>query len=98
MANVYDGIERYIFADLYTFYLKYKNMVNSDANWENCINNAEELRNKYKDYPLCRTLLSEILNLLECELHKKPIISKNGIGLLHEDWEKLLKDSHYFSK
>ena len=98
MTVKYEGIERYIFADLYNFYLAYKDMKDTDENWENCLKKADTLNKKYKSHPLARTVITEIINLLDSEIHHKPLKSRNGIELTHENWEKLLLDSHYFEK
>lgn len=94
----YNGIERYIFADLYNFYLTYRCMPDLDMSWEACLAKADALNKKYKNHPLARAILTEIINLLDAEIHHKPIRSKNGIELTHDNWEKLLSDSHYFEK
>lgn len=88
----YTGIEKYIFADTYNFFIKYKDITGTDKEWEDCIARAEEIRIKYKDYPLARTILNEVLHIIECEKNDLPIKACTGLSLKHEQWEELIKN------
>ena len=85
----YDGIERYIFADVYNLFLKYKNMTNDEYHWE-CVNDdAKALYQKYKNHRLAREMIVATLTQLE---HK--LTGRVRDGLTHEQWEEKLKESH----
>ena len=90
MSQQYLGIERYIFADVYNFFLKYKDtMPNDDIQWEKCTIDAQKLRDKYKGHPLACNMIMNTLEQLE---HKSCNIPAGGF--VHEHWEQLLADSH----
>lgn len=84
--NKYNGIERYIFADVYNFFLKYKDMPNEDYYWENCLNDSQMLYFKYKNNPFARAMLSSTINQLEAK-----ITGKLQAGLTYEQWDEQLK-------
>ena len=85
----YNGIERYIFADTYNLFLKYKDVDNNDFNWDMCIKDAEKLNLKYKNHPLARRVIDATMAQLE-----HIICSKQSNGLSRDDWEKVLEASH----
>ena len=89
MSAPYYGIEKYIFADVYNFFLKYKDMPNEDYYWEKCIGDAKLISFKYKEHRLARSMVNSIIEQLE---HK--ICDKTYKGLLHEQWEKNLESVH----
>lgn len=89
MAEKYAGIEKYIFADVYNFFLKYKDIPNQNTYWKKCIADAEILNFKYKDHPLARCLVTSVINQLE---HK--ICGRELNGLTHEQWEINLDIAH----
>lgn len=92
MANEkYDGIERYIFADAYNFFLKYKDIPNQDSYWEACINDAKRMYVKYKEYQFAREIITATMNQLEFIINKGK--SKN---YTREQWEQLLDTAHKF--
>lgn len=86
MAAKYEGIEKNIFSDVYLFFLKYKDMSNTDICWEVCLQDAKMLNFKYKDHPLARTMVSATLSQLEHIVNHKPLN-----GLTHDEWEKALE-------
>lgn len=89
MAEKYNGIERYIFADAYNFFLKFKDMQNNDYNWNVCIQDANMIYFKYKNHPLARAIISSTINQLE------HIITGGELeGLRHEQWEQKLDIAH----
>ena len=89
MAEKYDGIERYIFADAYNFFLKYKDVPNDEFYWEKIIADAKMLSFKYKDHPMLRGILGDVMNQLEHVINDKPLNK-----LTHEEWEKKLSLAH----
>lgn len=89
MAEKYNGIERYIFADAYNFFLKFKDMQNNDYNWEMCIGEAKLLYFKYKNHPLARGVIASTVNQIEHVVIGKPLD-----GLTHQQWEDALSIAH----
>ena len=76
------GIEKYIFSDVYNFFLKYVNIPDIDEYWENCINDAKEITSKYKNYTLARRMVTDVLEQLEFKICGKPLGGKT-----YEEWE-----------
>ena len=89
MAVKYEGIERYIFADVYNFYLKFKDMENTDANWEKCISESKLLAFKYKNHPLATSMLASTTIQIEHSVNGRLLKGKS-----HDEWEQLLIASH----
>ena len=89
MGATYSGIEKYIFADVYNFFLKYKDIPNEDYYWECCVNDAKTLCFKYKDHRLVKSMVSSVLEQRE---HKAG--NKSYKNLSHEQWEENLSDAH----
>lgn len=89
MATKYDGIERYMFADVYNFFLKYKDMPKSDNNWEKCIAESKLLAFKYKNHPLATSMIASTIVQLEHIIN-----GRLQRGNTHDEWEKLLVASH----
>lgn len=81
----YTGIEKYIFSDIYLFFLKYKDIPNEDYYWSMCISDANLLRFKYKNHPFACAMINATMNQLEAIINKKPIA-----GISREDWETQL--------
>jgi len=86
MAGKYLGIEKYIFSDVYNFFLKYKDMPNENICWEVCLKDAEILYFKYKDHPFVRTMVTATISQIEHKVCNKPLL-----GLTHEEWEQNLE-------
>lgn len=86
MAEKYDGIERYIFADLYNFFLKYKDMPNTDYYWQICLDDAKVLRFKYMEHPVVTGMIAQVITQIE---HK--VTGRTLSNLSHEQWEEKLK-------
>ena len=89
MGAPYAGIEKYIFADVYNFFLKYKDIPNEDYYWECCVNDAKILCFKYKEHRLARSMITSVLEQLEHKVGNKPYK-----GLSHEQWEENLNIAH----
>lgn len=87
MAEKYTGIEKYIFADAYNFFLKYVNVPNDDYYCECCVADAKMLIFKYKDYPLAFNMIMSIVEQLEFK-HMNRTMS----GMTYEEWEKYIGD------
>lgn len=58
-----------IFRDTYNFYLKWIDISNPE-DWVNLIQEANELDKKYQ-YPLCRQILLELVQVIEGEFKTK---------------------------
>lgn len=87
MAEKYTGIEKYIFSDTYTFFLKYQNIPNEDYYWQCCAEDAKLLCFKYKDYPLARRMVMNVLEQLEFK-----ICNRVMNGRTYQQWEEYLGD------
>lgn len=82
----YIGIEKYIFSDIYNFFLKYKDIPNEDYYWECLVQDSRILLFKYKNHPLCKEMLLATMTQLEHKIGGKP----SG-GFTHEQWEMRLE-------
>ena len=89
MAVKYDGIERYIFADIYNFFLKYKDVPDEEYYWECLMQEARIINFKYKDHPMARSILVSTITQLE-----HVIAGKLREGLTHEQWEQKFDIAH----
>lgn len=89
MGAPYSGIEKYIFADAYNFFLKYKDIPNEDYYWECCVADAKSLCFKYKEHKLAMSLINSVLEQLE---HK--VAGRKSKELTHEQWEENLSVAH----
>lgn len=89
MAEKYSGIEKYIFSDVYVFFLKYKDMPNTDYNWECCIHDAQLLYLKYQNHPLARAIVTDTIDQISHVVKNTRLC-----GYSHEEWEKILTASH----
>jgi neutral trehalase len=85
----YNGIERYIFADVYSLYLKYNTMENTDKAWETFIADGNKLLDKYQKHPLARVMVQAVVSQLEHQVGQKALY-----GLNHEQWEEVLAEQH----
>jgi len=61
----YTGIEKYIFYDVYNFFLKYRFTENNSYNWEHLTADAKILAFKYHDYALAQDLTTAAVAQLE---------------------------------
>ena len=85
-TNKYNGIEKYIFSDLYLFFLKYKDIPDNDIYWETCISDARVLNFKWKNHPFARALIADTMSQLE------HIIKHTTLdGYTREQWEVILQ-------
>lgn len=95
MANnqkpTYNGIERFIFSDVYVFFTKYKDIRNEDFYWETLLNDAKILLFKYKNHPLARGLVASAIDQLEHVVNKTTLN-----GYTREQWEQILVEAHKF--
>ena len=95
MAEKYTGVEKYIFSDIYNFFLKYANVPNQDYYWEHCIADAKILCFKYKNYPLAKRMITDVLEHLEFRICGRVLDHKT-----YQEWEEYLgeyKNSKPFS-
>lgn len=89
MAVKYNGIEKYIFGDVYNLFLKYKDVPDEDYYFECLINDVRILNFKYDNHPLVKELTVATMNQLE------HVISKTLInGMNHDEIEDKLKIAH----
>lgn len=85
MAQKYNGMEKYIFADVYNFFLKYKDIPNNDEYWNACRLDAQMLVEKYKMNYMAKEMMITTLHQLE---HK--ICGTILSGYSYKQWEDLL--------
>lgn len=81
----YNGIEKYIFSDMYLFFLKYKDIPNDEYYWNACLEDAKMLMFKWKNHPFAQGMLSQTLNQLEHVVSGRPLNE-----LSREQWEETL--------
>jgi hypothetical protein len=89
LAEKYLGVEKYIFADVYNFFLKYKDIPDNDYYWQCCVNEAKQISMKYKNYPLAMNMINNVLEQLEFKRSSKNIILG---GNTYKEWEIILGD------
>lgn len=89
MADKYNGIEKYMFSDAYTLFLKFKGMPDLQENWTLCTDEAAMYTKKYANHPLAVSLIMSVLEYLQLK-----ICDNNIKGLTYEQWEEILKNSH----
>lgn len=89
MAVKYNGIEKFIFADVYNLFLKYKDVPNQDYYFECLVKDTKMLNFKYKNHPLAKSLIVETVTHLE-----KVILGKEINGHTREEWEEMLNLAH----
>lgn len=85
MADKYQGIEAFIFSDSFILFTKYHNMIGTDEQWENCINDANMLYKKYSGHPLARTIISATINQIEHKVNKTKLD-----GYSYEQWNEII--------
>lgn len=69
MSEKYIGMERFIFADAYNLFLKYKDMGDNDYCWERLIKEQEELYTKYNGCNMARDILNSVVAQIEMIKH-----------------------------
>lgn len=85
MAEKYIGIEKFIFADTYNLFLKYKDIPDEAYYWEKCIEDSKALQFKYHNHPLATSLTVAVLDQLE---HK--ICKRNRKDRSYIEWESII--------
>jgi len=83
----YTGIEKYIFSDVYNFFLKYRFCENNSETWEHVIADAQILAFKYHDYVLAQDMLTATIGQLEFIICGTKIKQKT-----YEQWEETVGD------
>jgi hypothetical protein len=83
----YTGIEKYIFSDVYNFFLKYSEIPNQDEYWEQCVRDAKLLTFKYHEYPLAKHMVINTMEQLEFKICGRPLD-----GYTYEQWNAILGD------
>lgn len=84
----YNGIEKYIYSDVYRFFLKYKDCPNTDNTWESIIKDGDSLYKKYQAHPLASKMVMCTMDQLEHIITKKA-----AKGFTREEWEVKLKSA-----
>lgn len=87
MAAKYTGVEKYIFADVYTLFLKYVNIPDEDYYWQSCLQDAKMICFKYKDYPLAKRMVTNVLEQLEFKVCNRAIDD-----MTYKEWDTYLGD------
>lgn len=88
MAEKYSGVEKYIFADTYNLFIKYKDIHRKDDKaWERLISDATKIYHKYNNHPLVRHMVSAVIENIEFKSCERVIDGKT-----YCDYEKELKD------
>lgn len=82
----FNGIEKYVFADVYVFFTKYVDGDGSDTYWKNCVEEGRKLCKKYQDFKLCVDMIVATLSDLEFKISG----NKDKTGRTYKDWEILL--------
>lgn len=85
MAPKYLGIEKHIFSDTYTLFLKYKDIPDDQYYWEKCTEESRLLSFKYHNHPLATEMIISVLNQLEHRVRRD-----TRKGKTYEEWEKLI--------
>lgn len=68
MAGKYEGIEKYIFADMYNALTTYITGDGSDVYWEYAVGRIRGLVEQYESHPLAIALGNAVLNELEFKM------------------------------
>lgn len=67
----YDGIEKYIFADVYNLFLKYKDIPDEEYYWNVFLEDYHILRFKYGDTRMVNSMLLAVMEQLEIKVSHK---------------------------
>lgn len=86
----YNGIERYIFSDLYVIFEKYVNCKDEDATWFGLWDDIKVILNRYEDHPLAEKIALAVILDLENRIIKKNFKNKDL-----EYWENVKKKALY---
>ena len=78
----YNGIERYIFSDVYKFFLKWHEMPNTNDAWNSCIDDGDALVKKYAKHPLVRQLMQATMDQITSKVTGRPLE-----GLSYSQWD-----------
>lgn len=86
MADKYLGIERNMFAEAYSLFLKYKDMRDDDDAWTMFINDQDAMLSKWEGHPLMRALLEAV-----CMQIKHRVQNTQLKGYTPEQWDNIIK-------
>lgn len=87
----YEGIEKFIFSDMYNFFLKYRAIPDEQYYWDCCAKDMEMLRFKYRGHPFAEMILDSTYSQLRHMVKNIPSSSlENGAQMTHEQWEAYL--------
>lgn len=75
LKSNYQGYERYIFADAYNLFLKYRYKVFTNETWTNFVEDAESISKKYRECKLAVDIIMAVLNHIEM-IQKNPELYK----------------------
>lgn len=82
----YLGIERNMWADSYSFFLKWVDSIPREDTWEIIGHEADELVSKYNNHP---TMVKLVLAAIEQLRYRFTPIKQNG--LYYYEWENSIK-------
>ena len=83
----YTGVEKYIFSDVYNFFLKYRFTENNSETWECLLADAKVLAFKYHDYAFAQDLIKDTVGHLEFIICGTKIKQRT-----YNEWEYILGD------
>ena len=86
MAEKYNGIERKLFADVYNFFLRYKDMPNEESTFDVIAKESSELAKTFCNHPFAIAMITATVTQLE---HK--IVGSETKGHSYVKWEEIIK-------
>lgn len=86
----YDGIERYIYSEVYLFFTRHVNDANTDENWTKIVEEAKILGIKYENHPLCVAMTVASVEQLE-NIICKGVVANKPIAYWNNLKERLKK-------
>lgn len=88
----YTGIEKFIFADMYLFFIKYMNIPDEPYYWDCCSKDMDMLRFKYKNHPFAEMILDSTYSQLRHKVKNLTMSPLDGqmSPMTHDEWEQYL--------
>lgn len=88
---VYNGIEKYIFSDMYLFFLKYQGIPDEPYYWNCCEQDMKNLRFKYKNHAFAEMILDSTYSQLRHKVKNIPMHDSTGTVVhSYDEWDKQL--------
>ena len=88
----YNGIEKSIFSKTYTLFLKYKDMSDTDENWNEFLQESKELVELFNYHKLARNMVSSVIEQVEHRVTQTQIKGKYS-NEWNNWWEEKQKES-----